>query len=774
MDHAKSPPSDSARVRDSKTACRRALKRASTPGQSPKPPKSRWSVDRPLWIVALTETLTAVYCDDTSTVAGGTNAFSDNLSLAVDNSLSHRRSASTSMALRLGGRRHLVVVPVPMAELLTHRLHVCSGDEVLAQWDRRHLQSPVREVHHLVDGLTEPAKARLLRLVLATAASLFHVGRSATFNRVARDILSAMALPTAAPDAVGRAARLGAVASVTLPASAAPVLPEALAVVGQSGIAQLRDLRLHFEGGTDGGKLHLFLAPAVAGADALVVLGDRPWLIDLRAARAPQDIAIWHGRQPAAVKGWIKEELKGETSADAALALLEELSLSDDRLPTFAIDHAAATATGVLLAVRLDDPAGLVEAVDVAGGDGVATCPIAQDRSHHLLHVDLGGEVAEGQSVRARLVLRSGRKLASQQAYPTAFDGSIPDDILNLDATSDVDVQAVATACGKRLGTTARIVDDCRIGEASAAARISLLVPASVSPDVLRCRAAMIAAEPERRSVDCVYLIAKDGPVAAIRRLLSDLDLVYGTSARVLVVDGDPTSADALLAAARALETESVLLMGADVLPQGLGWLGAWRRLLIGKRANGIVGGAVLASDGRIVDAGAAIHRQGHTAERLPHKLTGLPASHLAKRTHDVDALGADYTGLPAVAVQELRGLVTAYGDGAVLLADLAATLQRSGNSVRVNPKLRSIRYGGPKRCDPSGFAAALDARLLAGRLNDLDGEQAWGPVLVGGADVVRPRAHSEVELTGDVPLICTNFLPPAARAHLSLHNMVG
>ncbi|MFO1210398.1 MAG: hypothetical protein U1E40_14445 [Amaricoccus sp.] len=586
-------------------------------------------------------------------------------------------SISTSLELRSGGRRHLLVVGRGAAALTGTTVTLALGARLAAILDGDWLQPPIADGAALVRGLSEEGRRRLLKLFMTTGASLFGRG-SPGFAAAARRLAETVAAAALAPASwcpLGAGARL---VSWRLAADLADAVPEELIALASDRVARLDGWQAMVETAGTRRILHLCLPAGPAGETTLVGLG--PAQVHLRVPGAdlpPQPLAPWLARRGAEVAEWAAALLAARAASDPIAAALARELRQACRAPRATLRHLSATPAGLLFAAELDDPEGLVRALRFERGGAaveVAAGPSATGFA----------ALPPGDRCRLSLVHWSGRLALVHEGVPAAVAHDVPEALA-------ADPAAVAHAWLGLPGLAATGVESFGT---SADPLLAIVAPVPANLDLIRARAAAVFAEPKGRAIELVYHV-RPGPLAsAARAAIALAEAVYGIPHRLVTLPPAATDTDALRAAIEAATAPRLLALGAEVLPAEPGWLAAWLTRLDSSRP--LLGGALLDIAGSALDLG------GWPVRDLPRRSPATPVS-------------AACVGLTREAVRRLDEMPH-YPEPDVTLAAIAATLGREGRAPHRMPQTRFVRHGGgtPR----SRLAAAVDSAALQLLLN--------------------------------------------------------
>ncbi len=625
---------------------------------------------------------------------------------------------STSLALRRGGRRHVLLLERSVESLLGRRLNLALGTQPVAEIDPNMLQAPVADLAALIDGLSDAGRDRLLRLFVSTGASLF--GRESAFGFAVRRLLGAMAI-----DGVGiaRWCPLGAnahVLSYRLPSDGMDPAIDTLVAVAADRIARVKSFAARFEATPGGTWLHVHVPAALPKGAVLVGLGVTPVLLDAPAADAkPRPLGPWLTERTAPARRWAELLIEAAAARDAgAAALMRDLRGNDGNAPELELRHLSATREGVLIAVRLVDPDELVRAVRIERGGSSAD--VAIPGGSRLGGATLVAYVRLAQAgwfdgpCRIRLVHWSGRVRTVREGPIARYAGDYPAGFSA--APLDVAARCILEAQASREGGAAR----ARIEEhapPSAPPALSLIAPVGENLDVIRARAALIRREPGGRRVEIVYHQA-DGPqYAAARSAIASAQAVYGIAHRIVTLARASTPSERLRAALGTARADKTLLMGADVLPRDAGWLAAWSRALGRPERACVLGGTLLGFDGSILHAGGRI-RAAEKIPRLDLTCFGLPEADLPRSDSSATELvTAEIAGLTRMAVEAVLAFTASYPNPDIVLSAVAMQQRKGGRSARTQLRHRFVRYGPIPAPDPVATSVEAFAlrELLAG-----------------------------------------------------------
>lgn len=536
---------------------------------------------------------------------GAAAPLSGRLTGEIDGAPARGPLVSTRLALRSGGTRHVLLVGEGAGALLDRRILLSLGGRLAAAIEPDWLQSPLADPATLIEGLADEGRRRLLKLFMTTGASLFGADAgagadaAADFARAAEGLLTLLGLRSLPP---AGACRLGA-AALVLSYVVAPGFDPAtlgeLVLLTRGRARRLGGCKAVVERRGKAALLHLGLPRPVPADAALVATGTAALRLEGPGPRTrTQPLGRWLAGRDPATRGWAQDLVEAAAATDpAAAALAHEMRWLAGAPPALTVAHLSGTPRGVLYAVRLADPHGLVRGLAVERGGAVAEVPFAnRPGAASVGYVPLPRASRLDDTVRLRLIFHSGQGEAVHAGPLAAFDGAMP-------ALAGVeDAAAVARARLDRARSPATGWTET-FGTMPRRTRLAVVTPLGADPDMIRARAALLAAEVGRTGVVVVVSMA-DGPaVEAVRAAIAQTVAVHGLPHRLVVTGPDADPATRLIAALRPIGAAATLLLGAEVLPaQGAGLAGGLRRL----PARRMAFGALTDHEGQEAAAGAA------------------------------------------------------------------------------------------------------------------------------------------------------------------------
>ncbi len=607
--------------------------------------------------------------------------------------------------------RHLLLVGRAAEALVDRRIDLALGGQPAATIDPTWLQPPLSEGADLIDGLSDRGRRRLLKLFLTTGASLFGFGDSSEFSRAAGRLLDLLGVRALAPASWSPLGAAGRILSFRVAAAIDPARIGALVVLAGGSVARLPGCQPWLETREAERFLHVYAPRPAPAAASLIGLGETPVRLRTPAADAAAlSLHAWLEHRDAATRRWVHALVEVEAGRDpAAAALLRELRHGGAAEPTLAVRHLSATPVGLLYALDVHDPGGLLRAVRIERGGAAAEIDLAVRARPGVGAGPLVGFAGLpraawfDEACRVRAVYHSGRLRTVHDGRPDAFAGGAPRGFASRATPEAADSLARARLSMSRPHPAACVEE---IGVAPARPALSIVTAVGADLDLIRARAARLFAEPGAASAELVYHVPAGPQERAARAAIEAAATVYGLPHRMVTTAADCDASSALIAALGAARGEGALVLGADVLPAGPGWLAAWLRAIGPQRP--IVGGTLLAVDGSVIDAGGAVAggRRG-AARRAPGMPgAGLPRSESAPTSRaTIACVGLSRRGV------ELLLAATWHPEPDVLLAQAVAGLARSDLAARTLLRGRCVRFAEAAVRDPLTLAA--DARAV-------------------------------------------------------------
>ncbi|MFT3689192.1 hypothetical protein [Paenirhodobacter sp.] len=596
--------------------------------------------------------------------------------------------------LRGGGVRHVLLMARGIDEVFARPLALYLNDTLAAELDPGWLQLPIADLAALVEGLTEAGRAKLLRMLLTTGASLFLAAAGPALIASFRTMMEICDLAPVEPvSATGFGGQT--VLSYRAPGHQGLAAQVDVVVLARERPALLRKVALV----QDGQNLHIHLPPAAQDCE-VVLFGDHP----LRLAPPPAQMRrlpapVWLEGRTTAVRDWLVEQVLAAARKDPGAAnALRELR-PDAVEPQLTVRHLSATRSGMLYAVDLSDPQGLVRAI-LLERDGrrvelSACCGV--DGAGLIAGVgEVAGRADGTEPYRILLLHHSGRLREVARGVLQTFDGTLAAEFSDFwKETADMRTleKALAGACLGAIREPLRHVSR-RFGTPPNASVLRVVTDLGDSIDLLRARAAMIFAERGAQRVEVVCTLS-EGPLAsASRRAVEEVVAVYGIPHSVITLSATASPAERILAGLSE-GAGPALVLAEGALPTGPGWLSAWQRRLASAKED-VIGSVLLAADGSVA-----------AAENRPEDgWRGLPVSRLPETLRGIRRPIPDCFALTEAGIQRLLARAAAHPDPAVLIAQL---IPETG--LQIATKHGFMRYTPAPACDP--FALALQQAAL-------------------------------------------------------------
>lgn len=666
------------------------------------------------WIVPISETVSAVMFD---AGPGGATQADRRLRVHLDGVPVAGPLISSRLELRAGGLRQVLLLRCGARVLAERRVTVAVGGVAVAGIDPTWLQPPVVDGLSLIDGLSEAAQRRLLKLFLTTGASMFGFDAASELGPAMRALLDQLGVTMAQFASAVPIGRAGRIVSFRVPEHWSD--PEINELVAQERlrVSRVAGFELRIESGARGALAHVYLPGAVAQGATLIGLGEKPVLLPPQDAGASaQPLVPWLANRDGATRAWVRGLLDRTAPGDEiAAAIRRELAPGADA--DLRVRHLSATPGGLLYALEIRDPQNLVRAVRIERG--TLGCDIAPPTGAARVlagFADLGAAGGIEVPVRIRLVYHSGRVRAGRALAPAAFDGHLPQGLGDCDPEMLAPALAQAHRSMARRDASARVAE---IGRQPLRPRIALVAAVGDNLDIVRARAALLAREPGAAQVESIYHHGEGETAAAARRVIAGAHAVFGLPFRIVTLDASANASERLRAALCEASADLVLVLGADVLPEGPGWLAAWVRALGRKTAPDLIGGTLLAG-GAVADAGGTITFSPGSAPEMRKRHAGLPARDLpAAATLATDLVSAACVGMTRLAVDMLCRSASVYPHPDILLTEVAARLREDGRPARTDLRLRFDSYRASAGADPVDALAdrhALGALVREGR----------------------------------------------------------
>jgi len=284
---------------------------------------------------------------------------------------------STEIETQRGAVRHLALIDTAADHLATLGASVLRGERRIATLDADWLQSPVRAPSSLFHDLAFTGRARLLKLLLANAAPLFHISEDPAFAQIVADLSDQTATPEIHIENMCESGQ-GIILTLAPGDEARDIQHARLALITPSRVGMLVGASLfHDAQGADGSsdheRIHIHL-PRDPGRHARLIGfcgAATTFVANLSQVRAIP-FSQWLRHAPPAAQAWGYQHLHAANPslirAGGPTCLAgdaQAVGVHDD--PEFTLRSASATEAGVLLAADITDPLGQVRCVIRAG-----------------------------------------------------------------------------------------------------------------------------------------------------------------------------------------------------------------------------------------------------------------------------------------------------------------------------------------------------------------------------------------------------------------------
>jgi hypothetical protein len=658
------------------------------------------------WIIPVAPQACAVFFDSPVSPSAGMVPGAARLTGTLDTRPLPRPVVSSSLSLCNGGQRYVMLIPLSAQAVADRHLRMSLSGHLAAWINPDWLQSPRRDLAALIEGLDQTGRHRLVKVFFTTAASLLGAAQSRAFEAVGRELVAMLQVPVLRAEALCPLGASGSLARFRLhpqQAGAAPVL----VALSSERIERIKDPAVWVE---PSGSWHLHVPELYAGGriaagrDILALLPE-PFLLCLSDC-TPQPMSSWLSGQPDAVRHWAETRVRKTAGADRmSQALVRELA--EPLAPTVTIHHLSATVTGLLVWADIADPARLLAGIRIEAADSIIDLRLLPSGLIRAF-VPVPWESDTGHQCRLRLVYRSGRIQTVHQAVVPMFDGSIAGGI----AADDLGVagQALAQARLTRLRPALHLrTETC--GLPPRRPKLSLIVPVADNSDIMRARASCLTAEPGWHEVEVIYHCVASRAGAA-HRLLAQISQTHGLAHQLLVVPDTADATEPILEALRQCRGSAALLLGAQVLPQGQGWLTPWMRALRPRRGLAMLAGTVLDPDGSIRHAGGRLGPAGLGHANYPDTpLVGMPEQELKRAAlAPTELVTANCAALQREAIEIMCSLTLPYPNPDIVLTAALHRLPSAHQRARIKLRHRFVDYG-PGHA--SGLDLAADAAAL-------------------------------------------------------------
>jgi len=475
----------------------------------------------------------------------------------------------------------------------------------------------------------------------------------------------------------------------------------------------------------------LQLIEPVRGGDLLLALCDQPLLWTVQgAAMGLPDVLRGAARGPAAVLR--AACLRAFAPAGgAAAALLREAQMLAPAAPRRHDDPARPLgaalelalpdgAGGLFLRGWLRDPMQLVSGAelrtpagsapvgmgllhrfrrpDVSNHYAKAAFPVPEQATGFVAHV---ADPAAGTCAQPTLALRlrSGNMVEVtaplRQMPPAAARDAVlscvPPDAVT-PAMLDACLAPAAAALHRQALAVRGAVDTVQIGTRVRQPTVSILVPLYRNLDFLRFQVAALAADPDCRRAELIYVLDSPEQRVELEFLLRGLHSLHALPFTMAVMPGNRGFAAASNAAA-ALSRAPLLLLNSDVVPARPGWLAAMRGALA-VSGIGAAGPKLLFDDGSIQHAGLFFERDADGMWFNAHYHKGMPRGWpAAQRRRRVPGVTGAALLVRRPLFEAAGGLSEDYIIGDFEDSDLCLRLQAAGAGIAYVPEAELYHF---------------------------------------------------------------------------------
>ncbi len=476
----------------------------------------------------------------------------------------------------------------------------------------------------------------------------------------------------------------------------------------------------------------LQLIEPVRHGDLLLALCDQPllWTVG-RTAMALPDLLRGAARGPAAALRTACLRAFAPAGGVAA-ALLREAQMLAPAAPRRHDDPARPLgaalelalpdgAGGLFLRGWLRDPMQLVSGAELrtpAGGTSVGMGQLHRFRrpdvaSHYakaafLVPEQLTGFVAHvadpanGTCPQPTLALRmrSGNTVEVtaplRQMQPSAARdavlSSVPPDAVT-PAMLDACLAPAAAALHRQALAVRGAVDAVQIGAKVRQPTVSILVPLYRNLDFLRFQVAALAADPDCRRAELIYVLDSPEQRVELEFLLRGLHSLHALSFTMAVMPGNHGFAAASNAAAALACAPLLLLLNSDVVPARPGWLAAMRGALA-VPGIGAAGPKLLFDNGSIQHAGLFFERDADGMWFNAHYHKGMPRQWpAAQRRRRVPGVTGAALLVRRPLFEAVGGLSEDYIIGDFEDSDLCLRLQSAGAGITYVPEAELYHF---------------------------------------------------------------------------------
>jgi len=645
---------------------------------------------------------------------------------------------STELEMQRGAVRHLALIETAAERLATAGVAVLRGDRRIATLDADWLQSPVRASSALFHDLAFAGRTRLLKLLLANAASLFRIGEDPAFAQTVADLVGQTAIPEVRVESMCEIGR-GVVLTLLLNDEQRDTRNAHFALIMSGRAGLVSNAKSLHDGARGSERVHVCLPRAPGRYSRLIGFcgATTPFMANLDPLRVIP-FAQWLRRASPAAQTWGHQRLQASVQPDAwARALGDALASGVEAAPEFNLRSVSGTEAGVLLAADITDPLGQVRGVVVERDearveiaiDTLAGGPLIAATTPLCGFFEVRREGPHIRPSRIRLAYHSGRLQTVFEERIPAFSGT-PDAALARPGAGEslnAAMHRAAPAIGRAMATRARppiAVRTTRFGRGADRCRLTIVAPMPSDPDVLRARSATVFAA-GGVDVAFVYHWAAHADDAARMAAIEDVHALHNAPYLAVVTEPHRTDAERLQAALRATRGP-VIVLGPSVLPTSPGWLRAWSRSLAASSPVSVIGATLLSAHGGVLDAGGrvSVNQAGGlvvTPRTLsPQTRRGVGDATGGRRTAPTGWASAAAVGLKPAAVSMLCESTTPLRDPDFLVVETIARLKARGSGAVTLLHAPFADFAEPPQPEP--LSLAVDSIILADSLRAIEG----------------------------------------------------
>lgn len=615
------------------------------------------------------------------------------------------------------------------------------------------LASVAPDPRPLVEPLGQPARQRLLRLLLDAGTGLFSLQAEPAFLALASALAREEALVAEPACAVAAGPEQLRLVRSTGPRPAGPLFLVGLtrivrvAAIGGATVYTLMEAPCPGEvlcGGTDTPWTRRIAAPE----------GDTPPLLDLLAA----------GGAESRVIGALLPAVLGHRSDEPAIAgLIEAASLLSPARPRTRADLGRAVAGmlelalpdragGLFLRGWLRDPHGLIAGLALATASGARALPA--EAVHRFRRRDLTerfrnaahapGEEGEGFVVHVPdaagvgpqpdllVQLKGGAAIALTPALrtlpPAAARNAVLASVRPEALTEAMLAHCIAPAAMRlhaaHLAAPRKPVVR-RLGDQPRSPEVSVIIPLYRNLSFLRIQLAAFAADPDWREAETIIVLDSPEQAAEVEHLLRGLHLMHGLPLVLAVPPRNLGYAGANNLGASLARGRMVLLLNSDVVPDRPGWLSLMLAAASAKGV-GVVGPKLLFDDGSIQHAGLYFARDPEGVWYNRHYHKGFPRSYApACEGREVPAVTGAALMVKRTLFEAVGGLTEDYIVGDYEDSDLCLKLRAAGARIRYEPAAELWHFERRSIGFHQGYTGTL-----ASHVNRRLHAERWGAVM--------------------------------------------